>query len=323
MNISELLKTKRIKTINGFIYSWGASVVLIGALFKLNHWPYSGVFLAIGLMTEAVIFFVSAFEPPLEHPEWSRVYPELSEDFPVEELPKELKPGKHKIEELLMASDITPDLLDKVSLGLNKLSNTARGISDISSASLATEEYVKNLNSASDSMNTMNKVNSRANATIDQSVTVMVNSFQNAAELMKNSGQAVAEKLNTSGVEFTKKIAESGNLLVNTYKTASDKIEQSVQSFGNTTGNYTDSIVRLNGNLSALNTALENQLKGTESQTRSHQQFNADLGKMNELLVSSAEELKRYRENAAQLNKHLEDLNKIYGNMLGAMNYKK
>jgi hypothetical protein len=323
MNISELLKTKRVKTLMGFIYSWGASVVLIGALFKLNHYQYSGVLLGIGLVTEAIIFFVSAFEPPLDIPEWSRVYPELREDFPVEELTKDTKPGKHKIEELLQGSDITPDLLDKVSFSLSELSNTARGIRDISSATLATEEYVKNMSSASDSMSTMHKVNTRANATIDQSVTHMVNSYQSAAELMKNSGVAVADKLNATGAEFSSKIAESGNILVNTYKTASEKIEQSVQHFGSTSGNYTDGIVRLNGNLSALNNALETQLKGTETQTKAHQQFNTDLGKMNELLVASAEELKRYRENAAQLNKHLEALNLIYGNMLGAMNYKK
>ena len=51
MNIGELLKTKRAKTGMGFIYSWGASIVLIGALFKLNHYPYSGVLLGIGLIT--------------------------------------------------------------------------------------------------------------------------------------------------------------------------------------------------------------------------------------------------------------------------------
>ena len=93
MNIGELLKTKRAKSLMGFVYSWGASIVLIGALFKLQHWPYSGWFLGIGLITEAIIFFVSAFEPPLEIPEWSRVYPELREDFEGEfEGPG--KPGK-------------------------------------------------------------------------------------------------------------------------------------------------------------------------------------------------------------------------------------
>jgi chromosome segregation ATPase len=318
MNIGELLKTKRAKTAMGFVYSWGASIVLVGALFKLNHYPYSGVLLGIGLITEAVIFFVSAFEPPLDMPEWSRVYPELKEDFQVEEL----KPEKHKLEDIFIGTEITPALLGKVSTSLSELSKTASGISDISKATLATEQYVKNIGSASDSMSAMHDVNSKANTVINQSVSKMMDTYQSATELLKNSGQAAAEKLSASGVEFTNKIAESGNLLAGSYKTAAEKIGQSLQHFGSSEGNYSENILRLNSNIAALNKALENQLKGTENQAQAHQQFNSDLGKMNEVLMASAEELKRYRENAVKLNQHLEALNSIYGNMLGAMNYK-
>jgi chromosome segregation ATPase len=319
MNIGELLKTKRAKTAMGFVYSWGASIVLVGALFKLNHYPYSGVLLGIGLITEAVIFFVSAFEPPLEMPEWSRVYPELKEDFPL----VEIKPEKHLLEDLLQSTEITPALLEKVGFSLNELSKTASGISDISSATLATEQYVKNIGSASNSMSAMHDVNSKANEAIHQSVTQMIDSYQSTTELLKNSGQSAAEKLSASGVEFTNKIAESGNLMAGSYKAAAEKIEQSLQHFGSSSGNYSENILRLNSNISALNGALENQLKGTENQAKVHQQFNADLGKMNEVLMASAEELKRYRDNAVKLNQNLEALNMIYGNMLGAMNYKK
>jgi gliding motility-associated protein GldL len=323
MNIGEVLKTKRAKTLMGFIYSWGASVVLIGALFKLNHYPYSGLILGIGLITEAIIFFVSAFEPPLEVPEWSRIYPELREDFPVEELSKDIKPGKGKLEDLLKGSDLTPDLLNQVSVSLTELSTTAKGISNISTATLATEQYVKNISSASDSMSLLHEVNSKANMAINQSVSQVVDSYLGAAEVMKNSGIAIAEKLNASGSDFTSKLAESGNLLVNSYKTVTEKIDQSVQQIGNSTGSYSESLLRLNANITALNSALEMQLKGTENQAKAHQQFNNDLGRMNEILATSAEELKRYRENAAKLNQHLEDLTRIYGNMLGALNYKK
>lgn len=323
MNIGEVLKTKRAKTLMGFIYSWGASVVLVGALFKLNHYPYSGVILGIGLITEAIIFFVSAFEPPLEVPEWSRVYPELKEDFPVEELPKDIKPGKGKLEEILMGSNLTPDLLDKVGVSLEELSKTARGISNISTATLATEQFVKNISSASNSMGLLHEVNNKANQAINQSVSHVVESYRSAAEAMKNSGATIADKLNSSGVEFMSKMTESGNLMVNSYKVAAEKIDQSVQNIGHTAGSYSESLHKLNSNVSALNTALEMQLKGTETQAKAHLQFNNDLGKMNEMLAASAEELKRYKENAAKLNQHLEDLTRIYGNMLGALNYKK
>ena len=324
MNIGELLKTKRAKTFMGFIYSWGASIVLIGALFKLQHWPYSGLFLTIGLITEAVIFFVSAFEPPLESPEWSRVYPELREDWEDNGFGEsERKTGKDSLGDLLKGTDLTPALLDKVSFSLNELSNTARGISDISSATLATEMYVKNLGSASDAMSLLADVNSKANTTIQNSVNQLVDTYQNTSKQLSNSGQAIVEKLNKTGDEFTTRISESGNLLAKSYKTASEKIEQSLQHFGDSSGSYAENLQRLNKNLTTLNNAVENQLKGSEEQLKANQQFNADLGRINDALASSAEELKKYHENAVKLNQHLEALNQIYGNMLGAMNYKK
>ncbi|HNX79506.1 MAG TPA: hypothetical protein PKJ24_06470, partial [Prolixibacteraceae bacterium] len=111
--------------------------------------------------------------------------------------------------------------------------------------------------------------------------------------------------------------------LVNSYKTVSEKLNQSMQHIGSSAGSYSENMQKLNNNISALNSAFEMQLKGTENQAKAHQQFNNDLGKMNDMLAASAEELKRYRENAAKLNQHLEDLTRIYGNMLGALNYKK
>ncbi|MFW6389254.1 MAG: gliding motility protein GldL, partial [Marinilabiliaceae bacterium] len=59
------------------VYGWGAALVLLGALFKIQHYPGAGLMLLVGMGTEVVIFFLSAFEPPHEMPDWSIVYPEL------------------------------------------------------------------------------------------------------------------------------------------------------------------------------------------------------------------------------------------------------
>ncbi|HJP62526.1 MAG TPA: gliding motility protein GldL, partial [Mucilaginibacter sp.] len=65
------------------IVSWGATVVIIGLLFKIQHWPYGGVFISAGLVTEAALFFLLGFQREAEeaHIDWTRVYPELSEEF--------------------------------------------------------------------------------------------------------------------------------------------------------------------------------------------------------------------------------------------------
>jgi gliding motility-associated protein GldL len=323
MNLGELFKTKRWKTLMGYVYGWGASIVMIGALFKLEHWQYSTILLTIGLITEAFIFFLSAFEPPLEMPEWSKVYPELREDYEmvgIEELDRKNKKG---LGELFSSGELTPELLDKVGKGLNELSNTAKGISDISTATLATDMYVKNLGSASESMNTLAQLNNRANEKINQSVDSLVNSYSATAKKVSESGVGAFDLIQKSGEEFSKQLAETGKRLVQTYDEAGSSFSTELNKIKESSNQYSGNLEKLNGHLSMLNTSFESQLKGTEEQFKASQKFSQDLNNMNSILASSMDELKKYKENAEQLNKHLESLNTIYGNMLGAMSYKK
>ena len=74
----KLFQTKAYKVLMNYVYGWGASAVIIGALFKIMHFPGAGLILTIGMLVEAFIFFLSAFEPALEHYDWSRVFPALS-----------------------------------------------------------------------------------------------------------------------------------------------------------------------------------------------------------------------------------------------------
>src|SRR5882672_3931964 len=78
MGLETLVKSKNYKLFMSRLYGWGASIVIVGALFKIQHWNGSGFFLMLGLGTEAIIFFFSAFEPPHEEVDWSLVYPELA-----------------------------------------------------------------------------------------------------------------------------------------------------------------------------------------------------------------------------------------------------
>lgn len=300
MNIGELFKSKRWKVFMGYVYGWGAAVVMVGALFKLEHWQYSSELLTVGLMTEAFIFFLSAFEAPVEIPEWGKVYPELREDYEFDDF-DELHPKKSGLDQLFGSSELTPDLLDKVEKGLNELSNTARGISDISSATLATDMYVKNLGSASDSMNRFAETNGRANDSINKSVDSLVNSYSTAATQLSATGKRLSQ----------------------TYDKSAEVISTELENIGASSKQYSGNLEKLNKNLGALNTNFESQLQDTQEQFRVSKKFNQELSEMNDILTSSVDELKKYKENAESLNKNLEALNTIYGNMLGAMSYKK
>ncbi len=324
MNFGEIIKTKRWKVFMGYVYGWGASIVMIGALFKLEHLPYSGYILAVGLLTEAFIFFISAFEPPMEIPDWGKVYPELREDYEMIDFDElDQADGAGKFNELLKSSDITPELISKVSKGLNDLSNTARGISDISTATLATDLYVKNMGYASESMNTFAEINNKANESINNSVNELADSYSNTAKQLTDSGQEVIAKLNQTGEQFNSKVIESSELLAKSYEEASQTISGDLKNIGDNSKQYSEKMATLNKNLSELNSSFVTQLQGTQQQFEASQKFSSDLQQINEVLSSSVKEIKKYKENAEQLNKHLEALNTIYGGMLGAMNYKK
>ena len=323
MNLGELFKTKRWKTFMGYVYGWGASIVMVGALFKLEHWQYSSLLLTVGLITEAFIFFLSAFEPPTDLPEWSKVYPELKEEYEIIDFDELDSKNKKGIGDMFSSSELTPELLDKVGKGLNDLSNTAKGISDISTATLATDMYVKNIGSASESMSNFAEINNRANVSINNSVGSLVESYSTTAQKLSESGIGAIEKIHKSGEEFSHQLSETGKRLAQTYSEAGSSISTDLNKIKDSSNQYSGNLEKLNGNLAALNSNFESQLKGTEEQFKASHKFSQDLNDMNSILASSVNELKKYKENAEQLNKHLESLNTIYGNMLGAMSYKK
>lgn len=322
MNIGEILQSKRWKVFTGYVYNLGASVVLLGALFKLQHWHYSGILLIAGLCTEAFIFFVSAFEPPLEMPEWSKVYPQLKEDYDAEEAEfGQNAPGK--LDDLFKKADISPELLGKVSKGLTDLSNTASGISEIATATLATDMYVKNLTSASESMSAFSEINQQANVHISKSVDQLVHTYSSTAQKISENGDQFLNKLAVSGEEFASQLSKTSNKLADSYNKVAGSINSGLEEMGRNTSAYGESLGKLHKNIEALNSTYENQLKETHGQLQASQQFFKEMARMNEIIALSTEEIKKYKSNAEELNRQLEALNSIYGNMLGAMNYRK
>jgi gliding motility-associated protein GldL len=322
MNIGEIIQSKRWKIFTGYVYNLGASIVLLGALFKLQHWSYSGLLLIVGLCTEAFIFLISAFEPPMEMPEWSKVYPQLKEDFDAEEADYR-EESKSDFAELLEKAEISPELLGKVKKGLTDLSNTASGISDIATATLATDLYVKNLTTASESMNTFSEISNQANEHISGSVDQLVNSYSSTAKKLSENGNQLLTKLAVSGEEFTHQMSQASSKLADSYKKAAGSIDNGLEEMSKNSSNYGENLGKLNKNIEALNSSYENQLKETTGQLKASQQFFGEMARMNEMIALSTEEIRKYKSNAEELNKQLEALNSVYGNMLGAMNYKK
>ncbi len=152
-------------TIMPKVYGIGAAVVIVGALFKILHWPGAAEMLTVGLLTEAGIFLLSAFEP--KHPEidWTKVYPQLSEEYDGDDLyvDKTKKPAKQigdstsqKLDKML-DEKIGPELIESLSKGLQNMAESAKNMSTLSDAAVATNEYAGNVKEAGKALSEMNK----------------------------------------------------------------------------------------------------------------------------------------------------------------------
>src|SRR5690606_12516500 len=166
------------------IYGIGAAVVIIGAMFKILHYPGADLMLVVGLTTEAVIFFFSSFEPKHNDPDWSKVYPELADDYEGGHGMMR-RPGTDgngsvtkKLDHMLESSKIGPELIDSLGRGMKSLSESATKISTLGNASLATEEYANNVKAASKSLVDMNK----SYATTVSAMSEMANASKDAKE---------------------------------------------------------------------------------------------------------------------------------------------
>jgi len=152
---------KGFKNFMAKLYGWGAAVVILGALFKILHLPGADLMLIIGLGTEAVIFFFSAFEKPSEEVDWTLVYPELAgmedPDFIEGRLEKgsQLTPTQ-ELDNMLAEAKIDSELMQSLGDGMKKLSDTAGNLSSTADAAGATQEYSDQLSSAAKNMESLN-----------------------------------------------------------------------------------------------------------------------------------------------------------------------
>lgn len=163
-NIRGIFVGYRGQRIFNYLYSIGASIVILGAMFKLLHVPYADPILILGMGTEAVIFFLSAFDEPAKDYKWERVFSELEE---------EESEGHHLSEIAAGVGSVTPSVGVTPSSGSGPTGSTViigGGIPavapevvretpatlpadlQVSEASEATSEYVKQLTEINESL---------------------------------------------------------------------------------------------------------------------------------------------------------------------------
>jgi gliding motility-associated protein GldL len=319
MSLAEIVQSSGYKNFMAKLYGIGASVVIIGALFKIQHWNGAGLMLTVGLFTDALIFFFSAFEPLHEEVDWTLVYPELAgikEDVP--SAPSRAVSGGYagpvggsvgggggaiggsvgggggaiggwtgggggagsgsyalsKFDQLLESADITPELFQKLGVGMKKFSEATSNINVMGDISAASSKY----------MNTIHEA--------DSALGKLAESYHTTAKLIGDSN------INYSKLAESYSVIESGGK------------------------SYQEQLESLNKNLSALNAVYELQRKGVDEHLRESENLQKGLQSLVKDLSESADDTKKYRDQMNRLNENLAALNNVYGNMLAAMNVK-
>src|SRR5687767_6386315 len=96
------------------VYGIGAAIVIVGAMFKIMHWKGADIMLIVGLSTEAVIFFLSAFQPAAHEVDWTRVYPQLSDEY---EQRSDSGNVMQKLDDMLADANVTPATISNLGAG--------------------------------------------------------------------------------------------------------------------------------------------------------------------------------------------------------------
>ena len=268
-------------TIMPKVYGIGAAVVIVGAMFKLLHIAGAGVMLGVGLSTEAIIFFLSAFEPKKSEPDWTKVYPELAEDYEGAVGARAVKAKSQesvskKLDTMLESARIGPELVDSLGRGMRNLSETTAKLGQMGNAAVATSEYSNSVKAASLNINKMNQsyaesVGSMVEmAAVSKSATAeMANASKDSKEY-HNQVQSVTKNLGALNAVYEMELQDANQHIKAMNKFYSN-LTTSLDSMAKATEdaeNFKGEINKLTTNLSRLNNiygGMINAMKGSQA----------------------------------------------------------
>ena len=259
----KFLASKKYKTFMGYLYGWGASVVMIGAYFKLTHIPGADFMLALGLGIEAIIFFMSAFEPQHMEYAWDNVFVELEEDWDGVQKTQFATTGATgksaaaptDVEEAMLSKmfekmNVSEETFQKIGKGLDKLAQNAGQMADISNAMAATTNYANAMDRATKSISDFSSAYVETNQKLSDSLGKLdfsaldANTIKKVASSMQSLNSIY--ELQLQGAEQTSAASKKLTETMNQYM---DNLTASSQN----AGQLNQQLTQLSQRLSALN----------------------------------------------------------------------
>ncbi len=357
LSILELVESKGYKNFMKYVYGWGASVVLIGALFKILHLPGSSLMLTVGLLVEALIFFFSGFEPLHEELDWTLVYPELaglSDEFDDDEAQVRSFERAHDIPQVIGVpiggGYVGGGNVEGSQTGQAPSAGSGAGFSGggvvgyMGSSPSALAKFDELLEKAEIGPELFNKLgqgltnlSKTAEKLADISdASIAVNEFSTSMkkastsvgkldEVYQKSGEALKESVNNlseSYVTTAHTLNESSNQLTEAYANFANKLTAEIDTVGSEGANYSEKLGSLNANLSALNAVYELQVKNMNEQVSSSSDYYKELHNVIGNIHQTVENTNKLNQGVVELEKNIASLNSIYGNMLSSVSLK-
>ena len=202
-----MAQSRASKKFMNMAYGLGASIVIVGALFKIIHFeigPLTGnVMLTIGLVTEAIIFAISAFEPVDGELDWSLVYPELAGGESTSNK-KEAKDAQgllsKKLDELLKDAKIDGELMASLGDSIKNFEGAAKSMSPAVNSIEATRKYGEELSLAAAQMESLNSLYKVQLESINRQATINEESIENAGKLKEQMKSLASNLSSLNGV---------------------------------------------------------------------------------------------------------------------------
>jgi len=268
----------------GVLYSLGASVVIIGAMGKILHTSWGSAMLGAGMTVEAILFAIGVFDKPHRDVEWHKIF-DFDSDEKQTSFGNIAVKGADAQKSKQSVETISDDDLKKLSEGIKNLTTTANQFASLSNVVGATEEFTKNIDSAS-------KVTGKFISSQE--------SLNGASEKLAGSYLGVASDM---------------DVVVKNTKLYSGRVEDVTKNLSAINAVYE---IQLK-NIQSQSEALTQQTDKVRQVSKEIETVVSETLKMKTAAQTAATETEKYKEGTQKLSKQIADLNQVYGNMLNAL----
>lgn len=264
----------------GRVYSVGAAIVIVGALFKIMHFPGAGVMLCVGMGTEAILFMIGCLDKPHEVYHWDKVFPQFRKNAEQSEGALNNMPAMSATPQVLSDEDAK-----KLSDGVQSVAKTAEKLASLADVVGSVDALKKSMDTAS----------------------VETDKFIQSQSLLNTSSEKLASSYNGISDDMEKVVAQTKD-----YLTRVEFVNKNLEAIN---GFYELQLNELRGQLEVVSS----QNEGMKNMTSSIDNVNSNVNQLKTLLDSILIEEQNFNKGVQDLNTKVSNLNSIYGNMLNAL----